>query len=396
MCSFNVGILAKIGVHNKKKLTPRCKSIYADSIYLKRKLQYESSKSKSFKQRLIAAEKLSDRYIQDKLSEKLTPAATLFTNLQIRETKKQKKGRRFTLNEKILSLSLYKKSPKCYNLLSTLFTLPCRRSLISLLHQVKIEPGISQVLMKVLKEKVKKLKATEKFCTLMFDEMSLNTELHYNATTGVIDGFENDGCATTQEFADHALLFMVKGITKNYKQPIAYTFIKGSTNKFQLCAMIKKIVNSIQETGLKVVATICDQGANNEGAIKLLHEDTRAYCLKNNQHYNEDFYEIQCNDHERVKIIHLYDPPHLLKGIRNNLLQKNLMFMMNDQSKEAQWQHLIDLYNLDSNIDEVKMLPRLTDHHIIPGRIKKMKVKMAAQVFSQRIAALMKFLAGKC
>lgn len=91
MCSFNVGILAKIGVHNKKKSTPRCKSIYADSIILKRKLQYESSKSKYFKQRLIAAEKLSDRYIQDKLSEKLTSAATLFTNLQIQETKKQKK-----------------------------------------------------------------------------------------------------------------------------------------------------------------------------------------------------------------------------------------------------------------------------------------------------------------
>lgn len=86
--------------------------------------------------------------------------------------------------------------------------------------------------------------------------MILNTELHYNANIGVIDRFDNNGCATTQEFSDHALLFMVKGITKNYKQPIAYTFIKGSSNKFQLCAMIKKIVNSVQETGLKVIATI--------------------------------------------------------------------------------------------------------------------------------------------
>lgn len=108
-----------------------------------------------------------------------------------------------------------------FNLLSTLFTLPCRRSLISLLHQVKIEPGISQVLMKVLKEKVKKLKATEKICTLMFDEMSLNTELHYNATTGVIDGFENDGCATTQEFCGSCSL--IYGERHHQKLQTAYS-----------------------------------------------------------------------------------------------------------------------------------------------------------------------------
>lgn len=104
-----------------------------------------------------------------------------------------------------------------------MFTLPRRRSLTTLLHQVKIELGISPVLMQVLKEKVNKLKANEKFCTLMFDKVNLSTELHYNVASEKIYGFENDGCATVQEFAEHALVFMLKGITKKYKQPIAYT-----------------------------------------------------------------------------------------------------------------------------------------------------------------------------
>ena len=65
--------------------------MYADSIILKRKLQYESSKAKTLKQKLRAAENLSERYINDKLSDKLSPAATLFTNLQIRETKKKRR-----------------------------------------------------------------------------------------------------------------------------------------------------------------------------------------------------------------------------------------------------------------------------------------------------------------
>lgn len=118
-----------------------------------------------------------------------------------------------------------------------------------------------------------------------------------------------------------------------------------------------------------MIATICDQGASNEGAIKLLNEETKAYCLKNNKKYSEDYYEIECDGNERIKIIHLFDPPHLLKGIRNNLLQKDSIFMTNNEKKVAQWQHLVDLYKLVSSIEEVKMLPRLTDYHIIPGKI---------------------------
>lgn len=113
---FNIGLLTKIGVHNKAKLTAQCKLMYSDSIILKRKLQYEIAKAKSFKWKLIAAENLFEHYIKDKLFNKLTLVATLFTNFQIGETKKQKKGQRFTLDEKILSLFLYKKSPKSYNL----------------------------------------------------------------------------------------------------------------------------------------------------------------------------------------------------------------------------------------------------------------------------------------
>lgn len=95
----------------------------------------------------------------------------------------------------------------------------------------------------------------------MFDEVNLSTEIHYNEELGRIDGFENNGHFTTQQFANHALLFMVKGITKNFKQPIAfnqYTFVKGATNKHQLCALIKEVVSSVQNTGLEIIATICD------------------------------------------------------------------------------------------------------------------------------------------
>jgi len=251
------------------------------------------------------------------------------------------------------------------------------------LSKVPIKPGISTILFEVLKENVKKLKPKERYCILMFDEVNLSAEIHYNETQGKIDGFENDGSSTTQQFADHALLFMVKGITKNFKQPVVYTFVKGATNKYKLCALIKKVVSCIQETGLEIIATVCDQGTSNEGAMKIWHEETKAYYLRNNELYKEDFYEIECDCSgvkKRVKIICLFDPPHLL--------------VIDNVRKEAQWKYLVDLFKLDSAIDDVKMLPRLTEQHVIPEKIKKIKVKMAAQIFSQRISAFMTFVAS--
>lgn len=41
------------------------------------------------------------------------------------------------------------------------------------------------------------------------------------------------------------------------------------------------------------------------------------------------------------------------------------------------------------------MLPRLSDYHVIPHKIPKMKVRYATQVFSQRVSAVMNFLSCK-
>jgi len=91
----------------------------------------------------------------------MTAAASLFMRLQIRETSKLSRGRRFTFDEKILSLSLYKRSQKFYRMLSKLFTLRSKRSLNTILSLVVISTGICPSLMSVLQENVKNLKPSE-------------------------------------------------------------------------------------------------------------------------------------------------------------------------------------------------------------------------------------------
>ncbi|XP_045493197.1 uncharacterized protein LOC123692481 [Colias croceus] len=94
-----------------------------------------------------------------------------------------------------------------------------------------------------------------------------------------------------------------------------------------------------------------------------------------------------------MKVFPLFDTPHLLKGVRNNLLKKDAEFLQNGETKCAKWEHLKLLLDIDDGDDEIRLLNKLTEMHIIKDKIPKMKVKYAAQVFSQRVSSAMRFLA---
>lgn len=130
---------------------------------------------------------------------------------------------------------------------------------------------------------------------------------------------------------------MVKGIVKKFKQPISYTFCKSTTGSNDLACQIKKVVQAVHSTGLQIIATICDQGATNSTAINILKNETKADFSQQNMEYRNEFYEIYCGSN-RVRLVHIYDPPHLIKGIRNNMLNKNIIFNFNGEQKKASWQ----------------------------------------------------------
>jgi len=69
----------------------------------------------------------------------------------------------------------------------------------------------------------------------------LSSGLQYNAFADQIDGFVNSGYYKSQELADHALVFMVRGIKKKFKQPVAFSFCQGSTKQFELVRQLKEV-----------------------------------------------------------------------------------------------------------------------------------------------------------
>jgi len=75
----------------------------------------------------------------------------------------------------------------------------------------------------------------------LFDEVCLSSGLSYDSVTDQIDGFVDTGSNKSQNIADHALVFMVRGIKKKFKQPISYSFCKGATTQHELIRQLKQV-----------------------------------------------------------------------------------------------------------------------------------------------------------
>ncbi|KPJ14188.1 hypothetical protein RR48_06938 [Papilio machaon] len=87
------------------------------------------------------------------------------------------------------------------------------------------------------------------------------------------------------------------------------------------------------------------------------------------------------------KLSVVFDPPHLLKGLRNNFLTKNMVF----DGAIATWDDILTVYRADCQLGHTRMNKKLTDHHVIASKIKKMKVSVAAQVLSAQTSAMLKY-----
>lgn len=262
-------------------------------------------------------------------------------------------ARRFTKEEKIMALSLYKMGPKAYRWLSKIFVLPSPVTLSRMISRASLKPGINENIFDQLKRKVEKMKHDHRLCTLIFDEMALAPHFDYNPKKDRVSGFVNHTGQSSRKIANHVLVFMIRGVIKNYKQPIYYSFCSGSTPKETLVVQIKEIIKKLHSIGFIVLATVCDQGTSNTSAINYLIEETRNYARRNINFNNNSVFEI-----EGKQIIPLYDVPHLLKGMRNNLLTKNLLYSIDGVNKVAKWEHILQLYQNNPTYKGLKIIKK--------------------------------------
>lgn len=296
----------------------------------------------------------------------ISAATKLIVMGELRNLKKKSKGRDWTVDDKVFWLSFYKRSPKAYRFLKHYIALPSEQTLKNLLGKILLEPGIMYPCLTLLKDMARTLKPIDRKCVVLFDEMYLRGRLWYNVVKRLVSGFEDFGPdGRTHLIADHALMFMVQGLNTQWILPIAFHFVSKTCPTAMLKTCLKSVIKTLADNGLQVVASVSDQGPTNQSTIKELKAesgDSVFYCVAG------------------ARIVHIWDVPHLMKNIRNNLLSSNLEFQ---EGKEARWRDIIDYFNLDNSLCKMSVL---TLKHVNPKGRDKMRVSLAAQALGSRTA----------
>ena len=78
----------------------------------------------------------------------------------------------------------------------------------------------------------------------------------------------------------------------------------------------------------------------------------------------------------------MYDPPHLIKNIRNNLKKHGYTI----GHEVISWDHINQFFQIDSSTP-IRMAPKLTNRHITLPAFANLNVALAVQVLSRTVAA---------
>lgn len=135
----------------KKDMTPKKQKLYGIVKRMSKQLQRTELSKDNFKKRLFEAEKFSKEKALEENLTLLNKVARQFIQCQLREAGKNPKQHRFTIDEKIMSLALYKQSPKSYRFLSKIFVLPSKGTLNNFLNEIEFAAGINENIFESLK-----------------------------------------------------------------------------------------------------------------------------------------------------------------------------------------------------------------------------------------------------
>lgn len=349
--------------------TPRKQKFRAKIATLKKKLRSKTS--------LLSQAKKENRGVKPTKASGFTPRdlnrLPPFARALVRMQLYHKPRMPFAKDEKKVATTLFYKSPSLYRFLRlNKVVLPSESSVKMWITDFNAKAGFDKILLNKINEKVKTMAPSEKRCILMFDEMDIKQFVDYSRKSDMAAGFEDLGeFGRRPVLAKKSFVLMVRGIYAKWKLPLAYFFSENPIKAENLKLILETALGKLENVSLMPLAVVCDQSTTNQKLYKLLNVSVA----------NPFFYS------NYKKYYAIFDPPHLIKTLRNNFLSGNFHFYMN---KEASFQVVKDLYKLDSTSSTGRAIPRITEKHLYPNTFQKMNVKLAAQVFSHSVAAAIK------
>lgn len=237
--------------------------------------------------------------------------------------KNKYKGNRYDAEYKVFALNLHYSSPHAYRCLQTVLKLPCKSSLNRF--KTNIPSKFDNRVLDSLTLKIKSLPNAAKYCTICVDEMTLKRNLYYNVKTDEVIGFHNVNGKISREIASNAFVIMLQGIYFKWKQPLAYALLATAKHYEEIDLWMNDIITKLSTIGIKVKAIVSDQGSNFDKFAKEVKKVTveKPYFM-----------------YDDTKIYYIFDVPHLIKCIRNNLLTSDFIH----DGKKISWAYIEQLY----------------------------------------------------
>lgn len=273
-----------------------------------------------------------------------------------------------------------------YETLRTLgYPLPSNRTLGRRLQGLSFLPGILSEVFDVLKSKTLGMEDIEKDCVLFLDEME------------IMQGYEHDrsedsllGGVTLpdrpEDVANHALVFMVGGLNRRWKQVIAYHLTGRSVDGSVLKGFVFELVRLCSEISLRVLVVTSDMGAANRGMWRAL-----GFSSHRNSQTVASISHPQLDGRE---LFFMADPAHVLKNIRGQFINSTV-FSLGDETvarhqlptSEVKLDYVEAVIEYDSS-HELKVAPQLSEVHTSTGHFTKMKVGVAVKLFRESPPAI--------
>lgn len=147
-------LLEAANVTQASHLTPKALKFYSVAKKIRNIGRKIRSERNSLAERLKATE--TSLRSNDHLYNQVNNATWNFLLMQLQQNKARRR-RRYSIEEKLLSLSVMKQGPRAYCLLEKLFTLPSRKTLMNLLNHLPFKVGVNENILASLKNSVGKM-----------------------------------------------------------------------------------------------------------------------------------------------------------------------------------------------------------------------------------------------
>lgn len=281
------------------------------------------------------------------------------------------------------ALTLHFYSAKAYDYVRKTFnnSLPHPRTLTRWYQTIDGAPGFTQEAFLALQHRAEEArkKGFTIICNLVMDEMAIRKNVEWTGKkfTGFVD-FGGDIQGDNQEEAKEALVFLLVAINDFFKIPVAYFFI-SSLNAEEKANLVGKVLEHIHESGILVTSFTFDGAITNLNMARVLGANF------------EDPNNLRTHFPHPVtgKNVHIFlDPCHMLKLWRNCLASQGTL--QDEQGRDIKWsyfQKLVDLQTLEG----LHLGTKIRNRHLM-WTTEKMKVKTAAQTFSNSVADAFIFL----